>query len=52
MLSLKRNQPTLFDDVARTFADPEARGLACKPTVEADHGRIETRSAVVCDDVD
>ena len=25
VLSLKRNQPTLFDDVARTFADPEAR---------------------------
>ena len=28
VLSLKRNQPTLFDDVARYFADPEARVLA------------------------
>jgi len=47
VLSLKRNQPTLFDDVARYFADREARVLACKPTVDADHGRIETRNAVV-----
>lgn len=52
VLSLKRNQPTLFDDVARYFADPEARVLACKPTVDADHGRIETRNAVVSSDVD
>ncbi len=51
VLSLKGNQPTLFDDVARYFADPEARVLACQPTVDADHGRIETRSAVVCHDV-
>ena len=53
VLSLKGNQPTLFDDVARYLADPEARALATlKPTVDADHGRIETRSAVVSDDVD
>jgi len=52
VLSLKRNQPTLFDDVARYFADPEARVRACKPTVDADHGRIETRSAVVSYDID
>jgi len=51
VLSLKRNQPTLFDDVERYFSDPEACVLACKPTVDADHGRIETRSAVVCHDV-
>jgi predicted transposase YbfD/YdcC len=53
VLSLKGNQPTLFDDVARYLADPEARVLATlKPTVDADHGRIETRSAVVSYDVD
>jgi len=53
VLSLKGNQPTLFDDVARYLADPEARVLATlKPTVDADHGRIETRSAVVSTDVD
>ena len=51
VLSLKGNQPTLFDDVARYLADPEARAT-CKPTVDADHGRIETRSAVVSYDVD
>ena len=46
VLSLKRNQPTLFDDVARYFADPEA-AFACKPTVDADHSasRPETRSS-------
>ena len=53
VLSLKRNQPTLFDDVARYLADPEARVVeTAKPTVDADHGRIETRSAVVSQDVD
>ncbi len=52
ILSLKRNQPTLFHDVAHYFTDPEARVRACKPTVDTDHGRIETRNAVVSSDVD
>ena len=30
VLSLKRNQPTLFDDVARYFADSEARAPASR----------------------
>jgi predicted transposase YbfD/YdcC len=53
VLALKGNQPTLFDDVTRYFADPEASVVeTAKPTVDADHGRIETRSAVVSYDID
>ena len=53
VLSLKGNQPAMFDDVKRYLADPEARVLRTpKPTVDADHGRIETRSAVVSHDID
>jgi predicted transposase YbfD/YdcC len=52
VLSLKGNQPTLLDDVSRYLADPEARVWACEPTVDADHGRIETRSAVISYDID
>ena len=52
-LSLKGNPPAMFDDVKRYLADPEAHVLqASKPTVEADHGRIETRGAVVSHDID
>ncbi len=53
VLALKGNQPAMFDDVTRFLADPEARVVeTAKPTVDADHGRIETRSAVVSDDID
>jgi predicted transposase YbfD/YdcC len=53
VLALKANQSTLLDDVARYLADPEARVVeTARPTVDADHGRIETRSAVVSYDID
>lgn len=52
VLALKGNQPAMFDDVTRYLSDPEADVVkAAKPTVDADHGRIETRSAVVSHDV-
>jgi len=43
----------MFDDVKRYRADPEAHVLqTAKPTVDADHGRMETRGAVVSHDID
>ncbi len=46
VLSLKGNQPTLFDDVARYLADPEARAHAtCKPTPTMGASRPEAPSS-------
>jgi predicted transposase YbfD/YdcC len=52
VLALKRNQPTLHDDVARYFADPGTRGLRTIEITDKDHGRIETRRYRVSHDVD
>jgi len=43
-LALKGNQGTLFDDVVLLLDDPELKASTCAPVVEADHGRIETRT--------
>jgi predicted transposase YbfD/YdcC len=51
-MALKGNQGTLFDDVRRYLDDPQAKVATGKPTVDGDHGRIETRSAVVSTDID
>ena len=51
LLALKRNQPTLHDEVAAYFADPATTGLARVEAVDKDHGRIETRSTTVSHDV-
>jgi len=52
VLVLKANQPVMLDDVARYLTDPEAQVVEmAKPTVDADHGRIETRSAAGSYDV-
>lgn len=51
-LALKGNQGTLHDDVRRYLDDPAARMVTAKPSVDADHGRIETRTATVCADID
>jgi hypothetical protein len=32
--------------------DPETKSAAAKPVVEADHGRIETRTATVSTEID
>lgn len=51
-LALKANQPTLHDDVKRFLDDPASRVSTAKPVVDADHGRIETRTAAVSTDID
>lgn len=51
VLALKRNQPSLHDDVARYFADPATTGLQTVETTDKDHGRIETRRCSVSHDV-
>jgi predicted transposase YbfD/YdcC len=48
VLALKGNQGTLHDDVRTSLADPAASVTTAKPSVDADHGRIETRTATVC----
>lgn len=51
VLALKANQGTLHDDVRTYLEDPAASMTTAKPSVDADHGRIETRTATVCPDV-
>jgi predicted transposase YbfD/YdcC len=51
VLALKGNQPTLHDDVRRFLDDPECGASTTAPVVEGDHGRIETRTAMVATDI-
>jgi predicted transposase YbfD/YdcC len=51
-LALKANQATLHDDVSRFLDDPECKASTAPPVIDADHGRIETRIATVCTDID
>jgi predicted transposase YbfD/YdcC len=51
-LALKGNQSTLFDDVILLLDDPELRASTAAPVVEADHGRIETRTATLSTEID
>ena len=51
ILALKRNQPTLHDEVATYFADPATTSLPSVEVVDKDHGRIETRTTTVSHDV-
>ena len=46
-LALKGNQGMLHDDVVRFLDDPASNVTTAPPTVDADHGRIETRTATV-----
>ncbi len=57
VLALKGNQGTLHEDVALFAAEQKSRGFAdaavsVNETVEADHGRIETRRVTVIHDVE
>lgn len=60
ILALKKNHPTLHDEVAFTFAQERKEGFASTPagaweyfkTVEKDHGRLETRQHWVLHDPD
>ena len=51
LLALKDNQKSLADEVALYFDNPEQRATAPYETVDADHGRIETRRHLVSHDV-
>jgi predicted transposase YbfD/YdcC len=53
VLALKGNQGTLFED-AKLYLDDPALTYNCQSfqSVDADHGRIETRSAVISDNID
>ena len=51
VLALKGNQGTLHDDVTTYLDDPAAKVTAAAPTVDAEHGRIETRTATVSTDI-
>jgi predicted transposase YbfD/YdcC len=51
VFALKANQETLYDDVRRFLNDPDTAGVERHTTVDGDHGRIETRTAVVSTDI-
>ena len=51
VLALKGNQGTLHDDVVRFLDDPQSQVNTAEPAVDADHGRIETRTATVSTDI-
>jgi predicted transposase YbfD/YdcC len=51
-LALKGNQSTLRNDVSLFLKDPACTGVTTARTVDADHGRIETRTATVCTDIE
>jgi predicted transposase YbfD/YdcC len=51
-LALKGNQGTLHDDVILLLDDAECKATTSAPIVEADHGRVETRTATVSTDID
>ena len=51
-LAAKGNQRTLYNDVVLLLDDPELKASISAPLVEADHGRIETRTAMVSTEID
>lgn len=51
-LALKGNQGTLHADVRDFLNDPQASTTTSGPLVEAGHGRIETRTARVSEDIE
>ena len=52
VLALKGNQGSLHDDVIDYLDDPASELTSAKPVVDADHGRIETRTATISTDID
>jgi predicted transposase YbfD/YdcC len=50
-LALKGNQPALFEDVRLWLDDPATTVDDVHETVDGDHGRIETRRALVVHDI-
>ena len=52
LLAVKDNQAALHDDIKRYFDDAPAAELQTFETIDADHGRIETRRHVVSHNVE
>jgi len=52
VMALRGNQGTLHDDVSRFLDDPKAEAATTNTTVDGDHGRIETRTALVSTHID
>ncbi|MGH7155333.1 MAG: ISAs1 family transposase [Acetobacteraceae bacterium] len=53
VLALKENWPATYAEVAQAFADPsDELNIRHSQTVDADHGRIETRRHAICHQVD
>ena len=52
--ALKGNQKTLYEDVKLFLDDPDQASsiTVSDPNVDTGHGRIETRTASVCHDID
>jgi predicted transposase YbfD/YdcC len=50
-LALKRNRPEMHEDVGLFLADPAAAVARSAAVVDGDHGRVETRRAVVSTDI-
>ena len=50
-LAKKGNQGTLHDDVVLYLDDNASKVITAELVVEADHGRIETRTATVVNDI-
>jgi predicted transposase YbfD/YdcC len=51
VLALKANQNSLHGDVSTFLADPARPPDTVHTTIDGDHGRIETRTSVVCTDI-
>ena len=51
LLALKDNRKSLADEVALYFGSPEQQAIAPHETIDADHGRLETRHHRVSHDV-
>lgn len=53
VLALKENWPATYAQVEQMFAEPSASlNIHHHQTVDADHGRIETRKHAICHEVD
>jgi predicted transposase YbfD/YdcC len=51
LLAVKDNQPTLAEDVKRTFEETAEEPLTCTATLEDGHGRVEMREYYQCLDL-